>query len=691
MVQQVSEKVSELATPSVVEQDFVIPVGDPGVASYQLRKDRLEPRFNVMDYGATGLGVADETAAFTLVLAAAALVGGTVFIPKGSYILPALALPSGVTLEGEGEASVIKNCRLTCTGTVGSEIAFTGAASAGANSIAIPATGLTNSWLRIASVINSNSPDAGVNQLGEVAADETFLAEFVRVKTGNAGTADLYRRTIFPYSNTAGGDSGSFTTSVARVVTFHQGSRIRNLKFLGKASGQNDIICATWCKGLIVENCLLDSNDETAQNIRLDYCLDCHVRGGAITGKLTSVPAGSTANQLIIASSQDCSAHGVSFEGGNQCVDVTYVPNSTYRGGPSINCGAADCRAYNAATEGFTSHPGCWRSFFDNCDADGSTQGIRIRSRGDRVSGCRASSRQGTGAGVLVMDAALFDCDVSHNRLDGFVYGIEFRSSSTGYDDLRATLGHGQALLQSNTISNTSSEGIICAASPALATLMGPRILDNTIYNPGGDGIEVAAYVNGTTIDRNRIFGIATGQRGIRWAANIKRLWIGKNHVFNVHASGFAMGGPSTASMMTDATTFPGGEAEAELFIDQELFTDAATPLTGILRVSAAYLQPIFTGWQPLARGIGSTAPTLQMSSMGFYFSGTEVFGRSLDTAGAVNRTYVMVLSGSADPTAGGGVAAASGLALYLRSSTGVLYTKTGAAATDWTVVGTQT
>lgn len=593
MVQRVSEKISEMDAVTTLSRSAVFPVTD-GNSSYRVPLPRISRVFNVLNYGATGNGIAtaaSESAAFALADTAAAAVGGVVYVPKGTYgdgTTWTYAMSSGVSLEGDGSLSVLVNSRVTCTGTVGGEIAFTAPALAGANSISIPSTSLTNSWLHISSVINANSSDAGVNQLGDTASDASFLGEFVRVQTGSAGTATLYRRTLFPYSNTAGADSGSFTTSAARAVAFHQGSRIKRISFRGKGAANNDIIAAIWCRDLVIEDCNVDSNDLTAQNIRFDYCLDCHVRGGTVTGKLTSVPAGSTANQLIMASCQDCTAEGVTFEGGNQCVDITYAVGSIYRGGPSINCGALNCRAYNAATEGFTSHPGCWRSFFDNCDADGSTQGIRIRSRGDRVTGCRVSSIQGTGSGILVMGAALFDSDVSHNRIEGFVYGVEFRSSETGYTALRALLTQSMATIQSNTISNTGSEGIICIASPALATMIGPRILDNTIYSPGADGIEVASYVNGTVIDRNRIFGIAASQRGIRWGANIKRLWIGTNWVFNVNASGFGMGGPSTASFMTDATTFPAGEAEAFLYIG-DLFTDAATPMTSILRNTVAY------------------------------------------------------------------------------------------------------
>lgn len=587
---------------------------------FQSIVNALRENYDVTAYGAVGDGTtpaATESAGFAAAAAAAALVGGTVYVPKGTYgdgTGWSFALPSGVALEGDGDASVLKCCLLTCTGTVGSEIAFTAPAAKGAASISIPATGLDNTWVRLASVINAGSPDAVLDQLGDTPADDSYLAEFALVKTGAAGSATLARRTIFPYSNTPGADTGpGLTTSIARVVTFHESSRIRRLKFLGKNSAENTIITATWCRDLIIDDVKLDSNDATSQNIRMVYCLDCQVLVGRNIGKRTSVPASSTANNLLISSCQDCVVDGTRFEGGYQCVDITYEIDSVYRGGPSIDCGVVNGQASNMELDGFTDHQGCLRSFFSNCTAKGGTNGFRIRSRGSAVRGCRANCIGATGSGVLVMGAALFDCDVSRNRVDGYVYGIEYRSSETGYAALRASLvGAGQAAIEGNTISNTSAEGIIAINSPALATMLGPQIRFNRIYAPGGDGIEIGSYVNGAVIDHNRITGVASGQRGIRWAANIKRLFVGTNYVYNVNAAGFAMGGPSTASFMTDAATFPAGEAEAFLHLGP-VHTDAATPLTSILRSTVAYAPPTSAGFgggtlvEPRAlRGAGS-------------------------------------------------------------------------------------
>jgi hypothetical protein len=67
---------------------------------------------NVKDptYGATGDGTTDDTAAITAAITAAGT--GTVFFPKGTYLVTAatdgISVPDGVSLVGEGAKSVIK-------------------------------------------------------------------------------------------------------------------------------------------------------------------------------------------------------------------------------------------------------------------------------------------------------------------------------------------------------------------------------------------------------------------------------------------------------------------------------------------------------------------------------------------------------------------------------------------------------
>jgi hypothetical protein len=643
--------------------------------------------YSVLDYGAEGDGVTDDSEAFDDAATAAAATGGTVYVPEGSYLVPTFEHPSGVTVEGAGDSSVILNCYWTATGTAGSEIAFTGAAAAMATSISIPSTGLTDSWLRISSVINSQSTDAGEWQLGHVTSQESYLAEFVRIKTAGASSATLYGPILFPYSNTPGSDTyASFLTSVARVVTFNEGATIRNMKFRGKNSSQNSIILTRWARGFTIENCTIDSDDSTAQNVRFEYSLDCHIRASRLVGRRNSVPAGSTANPLIFASSQLCSAHECTIEYGNQGVDITYADNdATYRGGPCIACGVSDSRSYYAATDGFTSHQGCWASYFDTCTTINAVNGVRIRSRHDRVTGCILLAGGNVGVGVKINAGAVVQSIVESNTIDGYLHGVELvhETDEAGYDDLTVTLGRNQCEIKHNRISNSGDHAIYINTAPTSSASLGPSVTFNEIRAATSDPIAVNAYNNGTIISENRIHGVASGKGGIQWGANIQRLHIGDNHIYGVPTGAVPLRGFSVVSFMTDATTVPAGEAEAELHIGK-IYTDSTADFSGILRVPTAYAPARVAGYQPFISPFGNTVPTLQRSSVGMWQDGERISMVAQDKDG-VSRRYIAVYTASGTPE--GSVTAPVG-SLYTRTngaSGTVLYIKEdGTGATGW-------
>jgi pectin methylesterase-like acyl-CoA thioesterase len=79
----------------------------------------LAPHFSIADpegqvfdtkaYGAVGDGVADDTAAFASVVAAATAARGTVQIPAGTYLATVAITKGGITIQGAGkEATIIK-------------------------------------------------------------------------------------------------------------------------------------------------------------------------------------------------------------------------------------------------------------------------------------------------------------------------------------------------------------------------------------------------------------------------------------------------------------------------------------------------------------------------------------------------------------------------------------------------------
>lgn len=80
----------------------------------------------VSDFGALGDGATDDTAAFQRALDAAAVRGGAVFVPAGTYLIHgSLSVPQGVTLKGVWEsphhADIGRGSILYATGSKGNE------------------------------------------------------------------------------------------------------------------------------------------------------------------------------------------------------------------------------------------------------------------------------------------------------------------------------------------------------------------------------------------------------------------------------------------------------------------------------------------------------------------------------------------------------------------------------------------
>lgn len=692
---QTPERISELA------QLFPLPAGADVPVAYQGRNYRVPGSafapdravFSVLSYTANPSGVAggtvDPSAAFLAADAAAAAVGGTVYVPKGTYGTGAnwtLALSSGVTLEGDGDVSVLVNCYLTCTGTAGAEIPFTAPAAKGATSISIPATALTGAWLRLSSCINMQSDDAGVDRLGHDPTAMGFFSEYVQVLAGSAGSATLSGALTWAYSNTPGGDSGSFTASVARVMSFHEGGRIRRLKLFGKNSAHNQNIEATFAKGLVIEDVTIDCNDITSQLIRLTYCLDCRVVRGTMIGKRTSVPAGSTANPIVFLSSQHCSVDGASIYYGNQGIDFDAYPNdATYRGAPCVECFAVNCKAFDQASDNYTSHWGNYGSFFANNTGRGAPRGIRLRDRGSRAQGNILINGAGTGIGIYLDNAAAIDGMAVDNTLDGYLFGIQWGHSAAGYETLEGLLGLGQGEIARNRIRNSLDYGIYCSQAYTAAVMVGPRIVDNEISFSMNHSIFIDQYCNGAIVDRNRVYGVPTTKAGIRFGENIKRLYIGTNHIFGVNATGFCIQGSGVAAFLTDATTFPAGNAEALLFVAPQV-TDAASGFVfqSVIRDTTAYLAPRVNGYGPFAAAFGTSGPTVERQTMGFYLSGSSLRADTRDTSNAFV-THQMNIRGAGTPE--GAVTAGIG-STYQRTDGGAgtsFYVKeSGSGNTGW-------
>jgi hypothetical protein len=137
--------------------------------------------YNVRHYGATGDGVTDDTAAFQAAIDACGAQPGTVYVPRGTYMVSSLTMPAnnrGLTILGAGRTDVAAS---------GSEITHTGV-----NPLFDHASSTRGFTLR-GLHINQNATNCG-HIVSIVAANSYVTIDNVYCALSNAAASFLYVR-----------------------------------------------------------------------------------------------------------------------------------------------------------------------------------------------------------------------------------------------------------------------------------------------------------------------------------------------------------------------------------------------------------------------------------------------------------------------------------------------------------------
>lgn len=510
----------------------------------------------------------------------------SVFLPAGTYTGGGvLTIPPGKKLWATPGSVVVESVQVNVAGTSGAPINITSAVAQGATIIQLATTaGLTaGQWVRLVSCMNANSADAGVYQLGGRASDDSMLSQFAQIRSVDSGTQiTLWQRTLWPYPIVAGPDSAGRTTSTIIPVSFSEGVRIEGVKFVGRDGNATEVVLASLARDLLITDCEVDVDGDSCQAITFEYCMDSHVEKGRAVGKQAGT--GAAHNVVVFRSCTDCTVRtGTQVVWGYQGVDVTYVVNdNTLWGGPSIACGAIGATAYGQTVDGFTDHPGCFQSHWRFCTAVGANRSVRLRSPYSVAQGNRCTGATGSGIGIYLEGGWVQGAQIVGNQVDGFLFGICYINDESVASGNATEHGTAQAKILDNTV-RYSTTGIYLDEPDTPTNLIhAPEVRGNTVADCATRAIQVDAYNNGAIIDGNTIFGVKSGDGGIRYGANIKRLTIGVNHIYGVESGGFAVRGPSSSSFITDTATFPTGNAEAHLRVADQI-TDAATQFSSVM------------------------------------------------------------------------------------------------------------
>lgn len=225
---------------------------------------------NVLDYGAVGDGVADDTAA----VQAALNQTGTVYVPKGFYkITSTLTLSSNTTLVCEGTFvwAVAANL-FECFGSEDNQILMSGNTTAPNNVNVATETLAAGDFIRIAS-----------DEIFDDANTDSTVGEINIIDEITSGTALKTRITLQEDYLTS--DNGYVSK-----ITFRENIKIESIKIIRTVGTFNEALRFQLAKNVIIENA--DINVNCAAAIRLFDSIDCVVSDSFITTGVTNTSYG---------------------------------------------------------------------------------------------------------------------------------------------------------------------------------------------------------------------------------------------------------------------------------------------------------------------------------------------------------------------------------------------------------------
>lgn len=556
-------------------------------------------------------------------------------------------IPSNTKITFKGSGG-IKDGRLLLQGEVEAEINLTTDADAGSSVITLGSHSYSiGDILRIKSCINCLSPDAGEWQLGSITGNTEYFGEFVEVKEITATTITTKTPLIFPYTITPGPDSGIRAVSTVEKVNFVEGVEIKGINAIGRPSNRSQTIQCEFAKGALISG-RFEDDGATGNFVVFKDSLDCKVTK-AVTKKPKYTGGGSTRNSLVTYGSQNCGFENVDITGGGQGVDFTFRSVDA-EPVPSVNCFISNGR-FTDMVDTVTTHPGCFSTKMDNVHGYNVDQGFRLRSKADQLTNWSiTNTREAKASGFgLYLEGSFFEGGlVDSGSVMGSFYGVQL-----GLDDDSDTpsIIAGRCKL-SNTVISHCVNAVTMPSQVANNVIRPIDILNTTVIDCTTNGIFIDEYNNGVNIDGITVIGGLSGG-AVRWGRNSIELSI-DNLVCIGMGGSYGLRGPSSSLMITDLTTFPLGEAEAQLSIGKITYkgTDVGFEDTGVIRDSSAFKQSLSgfdysykVGSQRVRQQSSTVVNDLAewQSSNGTKVQGVSVAGRLSGTKSATVKSAISV------------------------------------------------
>ena len=515
---------------------------------------KLEESVSVMDFGAIGDGIADDTVAIQAALNSGAK---KIFVPSGEYIVSAeLSVPNYVTVYGEGESSYINGNAITAgTGADQKSVFKLGAAINSAYS-SNPVLG-TDVSPGTAELTVDQTTDVTVGDIISLAnnlvydettpnieGDPAEQVEFFTVIAKTSTTITLDRPATFAY----------LTSTPATIENYVRNEQIC-LEDM-KITSNNDFVlgfeASQMHKGRL-KSLTIDTNNKS-RAIEFRRSIDCEINGCITenTGNSTAIWFAyfSTSSRII---NNTINLHDLTMIGDTAILvyfgaNRNLVANNTirsYRGyTPPLPAIAqpiwgivVHTKSYgntvigNTVTGSYFGMGTIFGSFGNTFTGNAITSclvGMRtedsrnIIMSGNSIVSCGNGS-DNTSAGILIHGC--FDCSYTDNNImDGLYYGINV------YEVACKRLN-----ISGNSITNSAQTAI-----RVIVDCQNSIFSNNNCYDPNGDGIYFGSDVSQSVVSNNQV--INASNDGIQFYLGSTKIRCNGNTVQNCDGDGITLG-----------------------------------------------------------------------------------------------------------------------------------------------------
>lgn len=414
---------------------------------------------NVLEYGATGDGTTDDTAALQAAMNAAA--GRALFIPRGTYIVSdTVRVRAGSTVFGEPGTVISVPGRLSNSvfrasgyrpGAMQVELANEVGTGDRVIHTKTPHGYAAGDVVKFQSQRVACSPDAGAWRLGwpTVGSNGPRFAEFARIQSVESATAfTLDTGLVFPGYRPDGSQETDSEAGSSTIIMKHDGAgdrvTIRDLEFEGDA---REYIRFLTCLEPVAENIRVTPRGQlSAKAVQF---IDCYlgvarrVEANCLEPVL-SIEDHASRNLIHFSGSHLSGAVECRVVRGSQCYDITYGgPTNTHH--TSLFCYVTDSESVSAVGNPITIHPGTYGIQITNCRfTECLRSGVAIRSNGALVHGnIIVGSGHGESdtdnPGIYLSEGGGKYSLVSGNTVEGFTVG--FRVNDGGYKPFEGLIG----------------------------------------------------------------------------------------------------------------------------------------------------------------------------------------------------------------------------------------------------------